>query len=263
MRRGGPASGRRTAANAIVLTNGDVHVWLISALEPPVSPDQLSATLSPAEARRAERLVRTEDRERFVIGRGLLRRLLASCMSMEPRHVELADGPHGKPCMAPGSGRDELQFNVAHSGAWIAIALAAGRAVGVDIEQIRVLADAEALAARFFSASEAAALNRQPAALRLEAFFACWTRKEAILKAVGAGLTFPLDRFEVTVDPTEPPRVVSVGGFRDAASGWTLANLSPGAGYIGAVATFGAHGTPTVRRWTTADGELPTPRSEV
>jgi 4'-phosphopantetheinyl transferase len=190
----------------------------------------LAATLTGSEHERARRFRRAADAERFVLTRGLLRERLATLLATDPRAIRLAYGVSGKPELSGG----ELRFNVAHSGRYAAVATSCEREIGVDVEAHRDDLDIDDLAARFFAAPERAALARAPAPARARAFFACWTRKEAVLKAMGHGLGWPLDAVEVTVGEGREPAVVHEPGR------WTLRDLPIAAGYAGAVAVRGA-----------------------
>ncbi|MEX2553348.1 MAG: 4'-phosphopantetheinyl transferase superfamily protein, partial [Actinomycetota bacterium] len=141
--------------------------------------------LSPEEAARAERFVFDRDRNRFVAGRGALRSLLAHYQGVEPREVVLEYSHYGKPFLPRELGRDQLEFNLSHSDDWALIGITLGRRLGVDLERLRVLDDLEGLARTVFSRRELAELAEVPEPERTEAFFNCWTRKEAFIKACG------------------------------------------------------------------------------
>lgn len=216
----------------------EVHVWRI-ALEPPrTSLARLAARLSQDERRRAARFRFERDRRRFHAARGALRELLAGYLGEEPERLAFVEGLHGKPGLAISRG-EELRFNLSHSGELALCAVSRRREVGVDVEQVRELPDAEALARRFFSDVETAALEALPEAQRLAAFFRCWTRKEAYLKAVGAGLLQPLDGFDVSLLPELGECELSVRGRPEETARWSLQSLDVGAGYAAAVVAEG------------------------
>jgi 4'-phosphopantetheinyl transferase len=167
--------------------------------------DAPADTLSPSERERAARYRVEPARRSFVAARVALRRVLGERLGLAPADVPLADGDLGRPGVAGG----RVSFNVSHSGAIGLIAVADGeRRVGVDVEQVRPDTDFPVLAERFFHPAEAAAIGD-----RRDAFFRCWTRKEAVVKALGLGLTHPLDGFVVDVDATEPHAVEGVAGL--------------------------------------------------
>lgn len=189
--------------------------------------------LSPEEWARADRFVREVDRNRYVVSHAALRIILGGALGAAPDSLSLVASASGKPQLG-GAQAGRLQFNLSHSGNLALVGLAEVP-IGVDIEATRPLPDALTLARSHFHPSEIAALaalapERQPAA-----FYGCWTRKEAFVKAVGTGLSMRLDRFAVTVPPALPALLsceVSAGSPAD----WTLHHLAPEAGAIGAVA---------------------------
>jgi len=212
----------------------EVHVWRIELLPSPGVLARLGRHLSPDERRRAERFRFERDQRRFHAARGALRELLGGYLDAEPERLGFAEGAHGKPELAAPGGSG-LRFNLSHSGELALCAVARGRELGVDIEQARELADAEAMARRFFSAAENAALAALPDAERLGAFFRCWTRKEAYLKAVGAGLLQALDGFDVTLFPEAGECGLSVRGRPEEAARWSLLALAVDPGYAAAL----------------------------
>jgi 4'-phosphopantetheinyl transferase len=221
---------------------GTVRVWFLRAGSRPEDPsfkgDQW--VLSAEEGVRARRFRDLESQERFVTSRVHLRWLLGRCLELNPSEVPIVAGPGGKPLLDPAfTARPPLHFNVAHSGPFVALALATSGPVGVDIEMMRPLPGLAELAARVLSAGELRVLEMLPARIRSEAFFAAWTRKEAVLKAMGTGLGFPLDQIEVGTGPGATiVEVPDDGG--GAANPWTVMSfpLSP-RGSKGAVALAG------------------------
>ena len=160
--------------------------------------------LAPDEQARAERFIFHKDRTHFVVARGLLRVLLGRYLQRHPQHLHFCYGPHGKPELAPDMGDDTLCFNVSHAHGLALYAVTRQRDLGVDVEHVRPGFAEEHIAERFFSPREVAVLRALPVALQSTAFFACWTRKEAFIKARGDGLSLPLDQFDVAFAPGEP-----------------------------------------------------------
>jgi 4'-phosphopantetheinyl transferase len=220
-----------------------VHVWRV-CLDGPVPLAELEGHLSRDELRRAARFRFERDRRRFVVARAALRGILADYLGEPPGRLRFAQGLHGKPILATPYCDSGLRFNVSHAEELALCAVTRGREVGVDVEWVRPLPDADALAERFFSAAERAALGQLPAARRLQAFFCCWTRKEAYLKAVGAGLLQPLDSFDVSVAPEDKDCLLRVPADPTETSRWSLRSLDPGAGYVGAVVASGRAWSP-------------------
>lgn len=196
----------------------DVHAWVVDLARPPVSPADLYARLTPEERVRADRYRIAKAREQFVIGRGLLRGLLGDVLDLDPAAVPLAYLPSGKPVLAgPGA---PFHFNVTHTDG-VLVLVAGLRRVGVDVECVRAMDDAEGLVSRYFSAAEAEAFRALPAAQRSVAFFRGWTCKEAVIKAAGATVGCLAD-FDVELDPARPPRVNAVRAPQLTGPGWAL-----------------------------------------
>ena len=192
--------------------------------------------LSRDERERAEKFRFAEHRQHYIVARGSLRRLLAERLRIAPRAVEFVETKYGKPRLAPVHGSADLDFNLSHSGALALYAFTSGRAVGVDVELIRDVPDVDDLAERFFSPTEIASLKALPLARRSLAFLACWTRKEAFIKALGQGLSCPLDAFDVTIDPDAPARITRIEAGIESVANWTMQAFTPSPCYIAAVA---------------------------
>jgi len=216
-----------------------VHLWQarLDTAEEQVS--QLTAILTPEEQARAERFHFRIDRQRWVVGRTTLRRILANYLRVRPAEVRLWYNSFGKPAANGESDRGGVKFNVSHSGDLLFLAIAKGREVGVDVERLRPLPDWRELAGRFFAPAEIAALDRLPAPERERAFFQCWTRKEAYIKAHGLGMTLPLDRFAVSFGPGEPARLISTEHDPSQLARWMLRDVSPEGDYAAALAVEG------------------------
>ena len=232
-----------------VATPGAVDVWRIALDLGGPAVDRLAATLAPDELARADRLRVPRGRGRFIAGRGALRAILGRYLGEPAGRLAFLYGGRGKPAL-PGTG---LEFNLTHSGGLALLAVARGRAVGVDIEEARPMADADRLVERFFSPREVAAYLALPAAERPAAFFRCWTRKEAYMKATGLGMGQPLDGFDVSLAPGDPPRLLAVAGRPGEADRWSMHDLHPGPGYAAALLVEGAAGAIRCYRWS-ADG---------
>jgi len=193
-----------------------------------------AALLDANEHARASRFILARDREQFIAAHALLRRVLALCLNCAPVDVTFAVTANGKPYLA-GS-KIGLRFNLSHSGERTMIALAVGRDVGVDVEQDRSV-EVLGIAERFFAPSEAAALRSRSPAEQQIAFFRCWTRKEAFIKALGEGLGYPLDAFEVELDDDKSrPLLRRTREERQAPVRWQVRSLQVEPGYAAAVA---------------------------
>jgi 4'-phosphopantetheinyl transferase len=209
--------------------------------------------LAADEQARAERFYFERDREHFIVARGVLRAILAGYLNRVPECLSFCYSSHGKPALAGESDEDAIRFSVSHSHGVALYAVTRGREVGIDLEHIRSdLAVAE-IAERFFSRREVEMLRTLPTEDQRQAFFRCWTRKEAYIKARGEGLSLPLDQFDVSLAPGEPAAVLGTQRDPSEASRWSLQELTPGPGYVAALAVEG-HG------WRLACWQWPDPR---
>jgi 4'-phosphopantetheinyl transferase len=214
-----------------------VHVWRIALEVGNPLLTRLREILTDDERRRAARFHFEKDRHHFTAARGTMRILLAGYLARPPEEVRFAYSNYGKPRLADES---NLRFNLTHSHGLALLAVTRGREIGVDVERLREMErDGEQLAERFFSPREAAVLRSLPTRLRREAFFHCWTRKEAYIKAHGMGLSLPLDQFEVSLHPDEPAALLATQHDPPEVQRWSLRSLFPGEGYVATVAVEG------------------------
>lgn len=226
----GPAGERRSIGPR------EIHVFA-ARLDPPAwRVEELRRLLDPDEIVRADRFRFDLHRRRFIVGRGVQRLLLGSYLGVPPRSLVYRYGDKGKPALAETPADGPLFFNLSNSEELALLGLTRTAEIGVDVEHLRELSDLEALAERFFSASESATLLALPESQRSEGFFNCWTRKEAYLKAIGDGLSAPLNAFAVTLVPGEAPRMLTLEGSAERARRWSFTHLWPHEGYLGAVA---------------------------
>lgn len=208
----------------------DLHLLQLDLSEP--EREALSRHLSPDERSRADRFVFAHDRDRFLVGHGRMRELLAGYVGVPPRELRFSYGMHGKPRLLHSG--PAPHFNLSHSDDQAALAVSHDVEVGVDIEKVRMVE--RGLARRFFGAAEIAALEALPDEQWLDGFFRCWTRKEAVLKATGVGLTLSLASFDVSIAADEPPRLLRLDGDPEATGRWSLFEIRPNAETIVAVA---------------------------
>jgi 4'-phosphopantetheinyl transferase len=220
----------------LILADNEVHIWSAALERPSAQVEQLAQTLSADEQARADRFYFERDRLRFIVGRGLLRVILGRYLGLEPAGMYFDYSAQGKPALAETGLEDKrrLCFNLAHSHRLAVYAFSRGREIGVDVEHIRPIAEAEQIAERFFSAPEITLLQALPLQQKQETFFIIWTRKEAYLKAVGAGLARPLDQFDVSLGP----KLVIPGDPQEAAR-WSICDLKPAEGFVAALAVTG------------------------
>jgi 4'-phosphopantetheinyl transferase len=229
---------------------GEVHIWRGRLIQPEAVLQRCRALLSEDELARAARFYFEKDRSQFIVAHGMVRQVLAFYLKMAPREIHFRIEKKGKPELEENSGGRSLKFNLSHSGELALLAIARGQILGVDVELHRADFAGEDIARRFFSAQEAGKLSALPAEQKVEAFFNCWTRKEAYVKAMGDGLSIPLDSFDLTFAPGESPALLRVEGHPEELKRWSLYNLTPGEGYAGALLIEGRQHVLYCREWT-------------
>ena len=225
----------------------EVHVWRFPLDLDEARLGQLEATLSDDERARADRFRGAALRQRFIAGRGTLRAILAGYLEIAPARVAFVYGTHGKPALARQTG---LEFNLAHSADVACCAVGWGRSVGIDVEAVRPMDNAERIIGRYFTPREQAEFLAHPVAERLSAFYRGWTRKEAFLKATGKGLAAALDSFEVALGSdagSSRSLLLRAGDDPDEAGRWTLRDLDAPPGFAAALAVAGQPGRIVVR----------------
>jgi 4'-phosphopantetheinyl transferase len=190
--------------------------------------------LSLDERVRANRYRFEDHRRSYILSRGVLRTLLGCYLSVPPANIQFSYGERGKPDLSGVT--TDIRFNSSRSAGVALYAMTRHCELGVDIEKIRSLQDIEQIADRFFCSEEARELLNLPASRRESAFFNCWSRKEAYIKAVGDGLSMPLNGFRVTVKPDDPVEFVHIGNDRQVAREWTLDSIGIVPGYAAALA---------------------------
>jgi 4'-phosphopantetheinyl transferase len=223
----------------LIATSAEVHVWRMALNVSLASVRECAKTLAPDERARAARFVRDRDRARFVVARGGLRAILARYLGRDPCGLRFEYGPFGKPVLSGASRGSDIRFNVSHADDMALYAVTSRREVGVDIERVRPDVAPDDIAERFFSRQEVATLRDLPVPRRLEAFFACWTRKEAFIKARGQGLSLALDGFDVSLTPGRPPALLRVHDDPEEGARWSLRALYPSPDHAAALAVEG------------------------
>ncbi len=224
------------------LPEKEAHVWLASLTAADTSLDRVADCVSPAERDRATRFKFLPDRTRYLIAHAALRSILGRYLNVHPAAVEWIEGPIGKPKLAPTLAGGEIEFNLSHSGDLALIAVARATEVGIDVERVQEDFAFESVAQRFFTPREVAALQALPPDLRREAFYKCWTSKEALMKGKGLGLSGSLDEVRIQLTATG---VHVIGAVDD----WALVELNPGRRYVAALAARQDQCEPRCYRW--------------
>ncbi len=245
---GGEQSTEATVA-AARLEKGEVRIWSTSLEVGPAELLEREALLSDDERRRAQRFVFERDRVGFVAARAALRSILSRCTAVEAASIRFAYAAAGKPELADAAAASGIHFNLSHSEALAVIAVALHRPIGVDVEWLGREVEYERVAQAFFSAAEVAALTALPPDLLKQGFFNCWTRKEAFLKATGEGISSRHARFDVSLAPAEPARLLRIDDDPRGTADWHLHAFEPVPGYVAAVAFQGECTRLSVGSW--------------
>jgi 4'-phosphopantetheinyl transferase len=225
-----------TRAQPDGLGDAEAHLWVVALDHVPETLPGFRSVLSPDEQQRASRFLRAVDAQRYMAARASLRSLLGAYVGMEPGQIQFAYDRFGKPCLAPEANAALVHFSISHSAELALFGFVRGHRIGIDVERVRGNVDIANLAKRFFSPNESEKIRSLSSGQQLEAFFCCWTRKEAYLKGRGEGISFGLDRVEVSLSPGEPATILSVLDDPDVSRHWTLEHLVPAPGYLGAAA---------------------------
>lgn len=233
---------------SLSLSSGEVHVWRIRLEKPTAVQQRFLHTLDHEERARASRFHFEKHRRQFVVARGALRMLVGRYLQTKPEAVRFAYGAYGKPMLDAEHRNSSLRFNASHAAELALYAFVHDYEVGIDVEYINRDFASEEIAQRFFSAYEVRMLTALPPTERAAAFFRCWTRKEAYIKAIGSGLSHPLDTFDVTLAPNEPAALLRVEQDPESVRRWSLFDLAVGQGYAAALAVDGPVGT--LRYWS-------------
>jgi 4'-phosphopantetheinyl transferase len=227
----------QTPPDRLELPAREVHVWRVNLDDLRISPHDAARVLNDQERQRAGRYRFTQDRDRFILRRCLLRQLLGRYLASEPASLPIAGDERGKPYLVGRMGVEPLSFNLSHSRGMAVYAITRGLAVGIDVEYCRGDLDFLRIAERCFSPAEAAWLRSIPGPSRREVFFLLWTCKEACVKATGEGLAFPLGQVEVTIMPEQGAAVARMRQDGGDDIVWRIRLLVPQDGFIAAVTT--------------------------
>jgi 4'-phosphopantetheinyl transferase len=223
------------SADPASLRQGEIHVWTAQLLDDDDVAAGLIGVLDEDEKARAARFRFAQHRRHFVQSHGMMRRVLAAYAGIDAAALTFRYNPHGKPSLAHPA--HDLHFSLSHSADCCMLAIRRGNPIGIDVEQLRDLPDVLDVARRQFTRSESQLLSRLPAAARRDAFFALWTQKEAIVKALGGSLADYLDRLEFDLGPAGGVRLVSRDGDRSVGDQWSVVRIDCPRGYAAAMAT--------------------------
>lgn len=234
--------GWRTSGGALSLEPWEVHVWTLSLGGAGDAGPADRDVLSPDERERAAGFRYDTDRARFICAHASVRRLLARYTGLPPGSLRFVRNPYGKPELILTPGHTPLRFNLSHSGDVGLVAVSGCAAVGVDCERIREDPSILEVADRFFSDDEIRQLRAMEPGARCGGFYRCWTRKEALIKGIGTGLSFPLDAFAVDIGAAGPQVPLNLRAPFMVPAGWIILDVPLRAGYAGALAVAGGDG---------------------
>lgn len=220
---------------------GDVHVWCASLDLSASQVKSLQDSLARDELSRAGQYQFQKDRDHFIVARARLREILGRYLKTAPQELRFCYGPYGKPALVANIDKQTLHFNVSHSHGMALYAITREREIGIDLERVRPGLMDEKLAECCFSPQEVGQLHKLPENLQQKAFFTCWTRKEAYLKARGEGLHLELDSFDVSIAPGEPAALLRSSAGPEEISRWSIYDLDVGPDFAAALMVEG-HG---------------------
>lgn len=216
----------------VQLQDNTVHVWLVGLPQADAIPEALYTSLAPEEQQQADRFHFDKDRNNYIVAHAALRDLLQRYTGIDSQQLQFELNAYKKPGLHT-SHHQSISFNLSHSYDFALIAFADQVDIGVDIELCRADIDLQSMAERFFSPAEVNDLLSLPSSDQLSGFYNAWTRKEAFIKAVGKGLSYPLDKFQVSLCPGQDARLIKIES--GVAEDWFMANLDTPEGYKGAV----------------------------
>jgi 4'-phosphopantetheinyl transferase len=221
------------------LREDEVQLWRIDLEAQGGDESRWQKVLSPDESARALRFHFPRDRQRFVASRALLRIILGGYLAADPHSLSFSYSKKEKPSLGPAHAGSDVTFNVTHSGGIALLAFTRHREIGVDVEQVRHDFELSAIARRYFSAKEQHQLADLPKEEQVDAFFRCWTRKEAYIKATGDGLSLPLSQVDVSLAPGDKNALLATRPEGSEAGSWLLQEVPAGHGYVAALCARG------------------------
>ncbi len=227
------------------MKSDEVHIWLASLDIDRTSLKNLKKILSEDEIKRAEKFYFEKDKNHFIACRSILRNILSLYLNVPAGDIKFSYNPYGKPSVP----EKKISFNLSNSYGLAIYGITCDKEIGIDIEHIPEDFSWEEIVEQFFSKKEIMELYKTPCDMRKKAFFNCWTRKEAYIKAKGMGLSIPLDSFDVSLIPGEPVKLLEVRGKKEEKSRWFLKEILINNNYISALAVEGYNLTFKYWKW--------------
>ncbi len=241
----------------LLLSRNDVHIWRASLSLSFASIQELKESLSLDERLKAEHFLFERDRSHFIAARGILRSMLASYLGVEPSAIRFCYENDGKPKLQSAFGKRDIKFNLSHSEALAIYVFTQGHEVGIDVEYMHEIPEMEQIVEQFFSVRERFFFGTLTASEKQERFFNWWTRKEALMKATGDGLSYPLDTFDVSAVPGKSFELLRTVDDAKEASKWTIGDVGPGEGFTGSFAVEGGNCEVQYWQWPGSSKDSP------
>jgi 4'-phosphopantetheinyl transferase len=214
------------------LCEDEIHIYRSTLEKPPAEVKQLEKILSPDEIEKAYKFKFETDRNNYIVGRAFLRNILNKYLEIDASKINFSYAEKGKPFI-----KDSIvKFNLAHSKSYVVYAFTLEKEVGIDLEYLKEMPDAREIAKGFFSKDETHELDKVSEKNLELAFFNCWTRKEAFIKAVGEGLSYPLADFTVTLIPGDEPEIIWIKKNPEEINDWSMINIEVKENYISSLA---------------------------
>ena len=222
----------------IDISTDELHIWHASLEQTTIGLRELEACLSGEESARADRFYSRKDRDAYVVSHGVLHCILSKYLGVDPSSVSFKHDHCGKPCVSPEINSMRLSFNMSHSGNFAVYGIKIDSLIGVDIEYMRPDVDIDSISEYAFTSAEREELGSLCTEERICGFYNCWTRKEALVKAIGRGISISLTDFDVTLSPGVLPRLLRVAGNIDSPENWRIFDINVKDSYAGAVAVI-------------------------
>lgn len=224
----------KTSPKTLELSDSKIDVWSVNINNYTNKLFDYWELLSSSEKEKADRFRFEKDKNCYVIARGLLRILLSRYLNIKSQKINFRYAEKGKPYLEHPS---NIKFNLSHSKNYIVLAFTKNIELGIDVEYAKNNLEILQVAESFFSKQEIKALKSVQSIYRLSAFYNCWTRKEAFIKATGDGLSFPLNQFTVSLESSESAELIETLWDNKEKDLWSLETFTPQKDYIGAVAS--------------------------
>lgn len=220
-----------SGAESLDMNQADIHIWKVCIDKYLSESSQYLNIISQDELERSARFCAHKDQASYVTSRGILRKILSRYLLIAPNKIKFNYNNYGKPYLCPTNKINDITFNVSHSGSLVLYVVARNRDVGIDVEEMCHVDNYEKISEMLFSHEENTKLKHYAPHERLEAFYKCWTSKEAIAKAIGQGLSYPLHTLSVSLDPSKTSDTIKIDDNLLNSKKWHLFTINPEPNY--------------------------------